>query len=297
MSGPVSGAGNRTNVSQRTTGAPVQNHQGHAHSHGGGTPGTAQPAPGQRQQPFGDGYERPRPTFLTTGASRPPPAANLRKGMPDDATIAQTFGQPLIPSHKFLTELGATPAQREVLSTLAKDPRYQALSSYFDKFPGGNPIRYSSVPGLQIRGVERFGGYFPGMGTLAINPAKAEHVQNPQELADTIIHEMAHAAFDVRKRAEANGIKTPPWPLPEGATDLPHDDHFGNEARSTRMDNPAMAPHRDYMDRHYGPGASNPKEEWIDINHGTQQFIVNIIKDNIRQTGHGAPTITFDNLQ
>lgn len=296
MSGPLAGASVRTGGQTKTVNTPVQ--QQHQHGEGGaghGASNAGAATTGQRPA-VRDGYEASRAN-LFTGASRPPPAANLRKGMPDDATIAQTFGQPVIPSNQFLTALGSTPAQREVLDVLAKDPRYQALSSYFDRFPGGNPIRFSSVPGLQIRGVERFGGYFPGMGLLAINPAKAEHVQNPQELADTIVHEMAHAAFDVRQRAEAGGIKTPPWPLPEGATDLPHDPHFRGGARSTRMDSPVMEPHRDYMDQSYGPGASNPREEWIDVNHGTQQFIVDIIKDNLSQTGHGAPTLTFANVQ
>ena len=42
------------------------------------------------------------------------------------------------------------------------------------------------TPGLKMRGVERFGGYFLGSHTLEINPTKPEHVANPEELVDTI---------------------------------------------------------------------------------------------------------------
>jgi hypothetical protein len=44
-----------------------------------------------------------------------------------------------------------------------------------------------------------------------------------------------------------------------------------------------------------GPGASNPCEEFIDINKAAQQMIVQILRHNIKIAGVGRPTITFVN--
>ena len=44
-----------------------------------------------------------------------------------------------------------------------------------------------------------------------------------------------------------------------------------------------------------GPGASNPCEEFLDINKTAQQMIVQIIKENITVAKVGQPTVTFVN--
>jgi hypothetical protein len=44
-----------------------------------------------------------------------------------------------------------------------------------------------------------------------------------------------------------------------------------------------------------GPGASNPCEEFIDINKAAQRMIIDILRHNIKVAKVGTPTITFVN--
>lgn len=44
-----------------------------------------------------------------------------------------------------------------------------------------------------------------------------------------------------------------------------------------------------------GPGASNPCEEFLDINKAAQQMVVQIIRENIKVAKVGRPTVIFVN--
>jgi len=44
-----------------------------------------------------------------------------------------------------------------------------------------------------------------------------------------------------------------------------------------------------------GPGASNPCEEFIDINKAAQQIVIDVIRSTIKTSKVGKPTITFLN--
>jgi hypothetical protein len=55
------------------------------------------------------------------------------------------------------------------------------------------------------------------------------------------------------------------------------------------------SPAEDQLLRDLGPGASNPCEEFIDVNKLAQQIIVSIIQSDIKTTKIGHPTLTFVN--
>jgi len=144
------------------------------------------------------------------------------------------------------------------------------------------PLRLKVTPGLRIGGAERFGGYNPLTRTLEINPTKREHVSNPTELVDTIVHELIHAVDDLQPACVAAG--SGPAPLAGGAT-------------ATAPDRAAVAgtPEEARLMQEQGPGASDPCGEFIDINDAAQRMIVSVMRNNIVVSGVGRPTLTFVN--
>jgi hypothetical protein len=187
---------------------------------------------------------------------------------------------------EFRKSLGSTADQKTAISALFADPTFSSLWNYLRTCPVGpkrelGPLRLKVTPGLTIGGKERYGGYSPATRTLEINPSKPEHVSNPAELVDTITHELLHAVSDLSADCEAAGAK--PAPLAGAATvsapmraDVTH-----SEEKTLMVD--------------LGPGASNPCEEFIDINKAAQQMIIQILRNNIKIAGVGRPTITFVN--
>jgi len=190
--------------------------------------------------------------------------------------------------NKFRRNLGTTPQQRTVISILFANKTFRDLWNYLNACTATptqdlGPLRLKVTPGLTIRGVERFGGYNLITKTLEINPTKAEHVSNPTELIDTIIHEMIHAVDDLQSQCIASG--SPSAPLKGGATIFP-------PTRASVAGTTSEAK----LIRDLGPGASNPCGDFLDINAVAQQMIVQVLNENIQVSGIGRPTLTFVNV-
>ena len=52
-----------------------------------------------------------------------------------------------------------------------------------------------------------------------------------------------------------------------------------------------------YLADSYGPSASNPEQDYIDINAGAQRLIVKVVRDLIARAGVGRETLVFRNLE
>jgi hypothetical protein len=200
--------------------------------------------------------------------------------MGDAAVMRLTPGQ-------FRTQLGATPDQKAAIDALFANKTFLSLWDYIKKCPVApkkdlGPLTLKVTPGLKIGPVERFGGYSPFVRTLEINPTKPEHKANPAELVDTITHELFHAVDDLQAECVKAGAKAAP--LAGGATESP----------PQRADI-AGTPQEKKLMQELGPGASDPCEEFIDINKAAQQMIIQIIKNNIQVAKVGRPTLIFVN--
>jgi len=199
-------------------------------------------------------------------------------------TIEQSGARPelaLLSEAQFRKRLGARPEQEAVIDALFSNARFRALWDYLGSCPATpaqdhGPVRLLVTPGLRSGGVERFGGYNLATRTLEINPTKAEHVRNPQELVDTVVHEVIHAMSDLEGACVAAGA------LPSS---------LGGAGSTTPVLGglPPLGP------TELGPGASNPCDESIDIDVAAQRIVTDVIRENMRTTRIGAPTLTFLN--
>ncbi|HBP22493.1 MAG TPA: hypothetical protein DEA08_32530 [Planctomycetes bacterium] len=191
------------------------------------------------------------------------------------------------PLDRFLGRLARTPGQRKAIAALRTHPDFLRIEAYLRSYPGGLPLQLRVVPGLVAHGVERYGTY--SQGTLTINPTIAEHRNNPQELVDTLLHELIHALLAL-PRAEG-------FPLGPEVLDSSHDPHLrgavGSPLRRSRI---PLAVVR-YLEQHYGPSASNPSEDFTDINGGAQRMIVKVIRDLLARSQVGRETLVFRNLE
>ena len=146
-----------------------------------------------------------------------------------------------------------------------------------------------TVGRVVLDGVERFGSYSPFGRELTINPHKKEHQDNPQELVDTIVHELIHAVLDLRDKCGERG-----YPFDPKVVDLPHNSKAGNQSREKKKH---TGDDKNYMDKNYGDSASAPATEYIDENLEAQKLIDKIIKRLIKKTGKGKPTLTSKNVE
>jgi hypothetical protein len=187
----------------------------------------------------------------------------------------------------FIDGLKSTPDQEAVIDALFNDPDFKKIWDYLRNCQ--KVIVLSIRPGLKIGGVERFGGYGGGRkGRLIINPTKPEHVDNPMELVDTIVHECIHAVMDLRDDCGYTD-----YPFSREIYDLDQDPNIQGPATNEKKH---VDPRdKGYLDDHYGDGASNPDEEYIDINDHAQRLIIRIIRRLMTQTGKGKETLTFEN--
>lgn len=108
-------------------------------------------------------------------------------------------------------------------------------------------------------------------------------MSNPAELVDTITHELIHAVDDLEADCKKAGSKDAP--LAGAAT----------AQAPTRAELAGDTKEEARLMKEQGPGASNPCEEFIDINKAAQQIIINIIRENITLAKVGRPTVTFVN--
>jgi outer membrane protein OmpA-like peptidoglycan-associated protein len=188
---------------------------------------------------------------------------------------------------QFQTQLGSTPEQKLAVDTLFANPTFKGLWDYMAACPALpkkdlGPLSLAVTPGLVMSGKERFGGYFFGPKKLEINPTKAEHVSNPAELVDTVLHELIHAVDHLKTDCTAAGAG--PAPLGGAATATPPSRAdaiaSGNEAK---------------LNKDQGPGASDPCGEFIDINAAAQATVASVVADNLKTTQVGHPTLVFLN--
>jgi outer membrane protein OmpA-like peptidoglycan-associated protein len=233
-------------------------------------------------------FTRGADVFVDTRRFRPGSAAGDLVFGHELAHAREQRGRPptlaLLTEAQFRAQLGARPEQATVIDTLFANATFRALWDYLGSCPATptqdhGPIRLLVTPGLGLMasGIERFGGYSLLARTLEINPTKPEHVANPQELVDTIVHEVIHAVDDVQTDCIAAG--GPPAPLRGAATAV----------SPSAGGLPPLGP------TELGPGASNPCDESIDINVAAQLIVTEVITQNLRTTRIGMPTITFVN--
>jgi hypothetical protein len=194
----------------------------------------------------------------------------------------------LLTPQKFRENLGATPDQKTAIDALFTNKTFLELWNYLRDCPAApkkdlGALNLKVTPGLVIRGKERYGGYNPVTRTLEINPTKPEHKSNTAELIDTIVHELIHAVDDLTAECKKAGAKDPPLAGAATVSNAP-----------SRADVAGKPEEKKLMDE-LGPGASNPCEEFIDINKAAQQIIIQVIKSNIEVAKVGRPTITFVN--
>ena len=97
----------------------------------------------------------------------------------------------------FKQELQQTDSQRRVMEELFRDEKFIKLWNYLKNCP--IKITLLVTPDFEIDGVERFGGWADELNTLFINPTKQEHQDNPQELVDTLVHELIHAVMTLKE--------------------------------------------------------------------------------------------------
>jgi hypothetical protein len=231
---------------------------------------------------------RPSPDGLRARAREAGLAVVLAHGEEVTATLraVRSRGSPG-PLEAFLERLGRTPAQRQVLAALRRNRDFLAVRTYLERYPGGLPIRLLVVPGLRAHGIERFGTY--SRGTLAINPTIAGHQTNPQELVDTLIHELIHAVLSLPR--------APGFPLAADVLDSSHDPRLRGLGGAPLKRGVHPEPHHGYLEQAYGPSASNPDEDYTDINAGAQRLIMKVIRETLDRTGLGRPTLVFENAE
>lgn len=209
------------------------------------------------------------------------------RGRAASVALLSAEGKAEGPLDRFLARLARTPGQSKALAALRTHPDFLRIEAYLRSYPGGLPLQMRVVPGLVAHGVERYGTY--SQGTLTINPTIAEHRRNPQELVDTLLHELIHALLAL-PRAEG-------FPLASDVLDSSHDPRLrgavGSPLRRSRI---PLAVVR-YLEQHYGPSASNPSEDFTDINAGAQRLIVKVVRDLIARAGVGRETLVFRNLE
>ena len=203
------------------------------------------------------------------------------------ASLAPRPPETTSPLDGFLLRLGRTPAQREVLTALRTNHDFARLRTYLEEYPGGLPVRLQVVPGLRAQGVERFGTY--ANRVLAINPTMAGHRSNVQELVDTLVHELIHAVLSLPR---ARGFPFEPWVL-----DSAHDPRLAALGSTPLRRGRVPAELQAYLDAEYGPSASNPAEDYCDVNAGAQRLIVKVVEDTLRRTRIGRETLVFENVR
>jgi hypothetical protein len=224
--------------------------------------------------------EADRVATALAGSLGAQPAGRVREAVAPGAIQRLTPAQ-------FRAQLGANNAEKAAIAALFANPTFKALWDYLAACTAGKkdlgPLTLKVTPGLKIGSVERYGGYDPVARALEINPTKPEHLSNPAELVDTITHELIHAVDDLQADCKKAGSKDAPLAGAATAVAPARAELAGDPKEEARLM------------KEQGPGASNPCEEFIDINKAAQQIIIDVIRENITVAKVGRPTVTFVN--
>lgn len=203
-----------------------------------------------------------------------------------------------------------------VIRELFLHPRFVPLITYLGGCPAG--IIDFQVTRIQqrVRGrlVDLFGGFDPSSGSgpsnLTVNPFRPEHVSNPMEVVDTIVHESIHAILDLNSVCTSSSN---PFPLASNILDAPHDPELAPlmAAGGHALDRGDVATLsaggtmtasganvQEFLQNNYGPSASRPETHFVDLNMRGQELVTAIISDIRRaHPSIGAETVSFDNLE
>ena len=218
----------------------------------------------------------------------------------------------------FKTRLGLTPEMDTVITELFDHTKFKPLWDWLGncKCQRGDhgPIK------LRVRrtfdGVQTFGGFDQKRGILTINAKKREARENPQELVDTIVHEVFHAiswalyhklcpgqGAELRKLLPGFGpeldIATRPsdWStfeelqLRKDPCDRLQFATVDEPPTSLKLDLKGGRAELQQFERS-GPSASDPCTMFQDLHEEPQAMIVGIVDDIRRQTDIGGPTRT-----
>jgi hypothetical protein len=203
----------------------------------------------------------------------------------------------------FINGLKSTRDQGDMVDALFNNPDFQKLWDYLKNCKAVTIDLEIKSP-LPLGGANRCGAYIPGTGgnnpTVVIDPKHALHNDNPSELLDTLIHELIHALSAVRNACGEEG-----WPLPPGATDWEHDSTVPDPTVPQPKKGDANDDNKKHARKHYGDGASDPINEYLDENDKAQEFMARLVIDALKKTAGGAPyyrlkggtTTTFKNLK
>lgn len=199
----------------------------------------------------------------------------------------------------FVKGLQSGPDSTAMVDALFQDPAFLALWNYL-KNCLGITIKLSVSPDLADphTNTPRYGLW--ASPDLYVNPKMPQHVSNAAELIDTIIHELIHALMDVR---EVCGERD--WPLPPGATDWSHDPSVPSSTGAPPLKKDPDSENKHHAEKHYGDGASDPDDEYLDMNDEAQEFIERIVIALLAKTAGdkprfrlcGGPTTTTRNLK
>ena len=198
---------------------------------------------------------------------------------------------------RFRQRLGRTPDQAVVVAQLFAHPRFRALWDWLGRCRG-QPADHGPIK-LRVGrsfddGVQTFGGFNQQRGILRINPMNRAARENPQELVDTLVHELVHAISWALRTGKCPGQEAP---MPQVAELVDDEDRqrFAapqpGYARTERID---LGEELERLER-LGPSASDPCRYFLDIEAAPQARIVGITRDIQAETGIGAPTRTAVN--
>lgn len=227
------------------------------------------------------------------------------------------------PIDDFKTGLEAMSAKHKtVIDELFKHPKFVALINFIKGCPAGImdfkvARRTTKVNGKDVDvfgGVSQAGRSAPAI--LTINPQMPDAIKNPLEVVDTVVHELIHLALNFRTKCES---KTNPFPLSSGIVDVPNDPELSDvradaliAGNGTRPDDRKLVADTtaqgtttksggnpvEYFERNYGPSASRPKTNYVDLNRQGLEFVASIVSDiRAAHPGIGTEPTSFDNVE
>ncbi len=227
------------------------------------------------------------------------------------------------PIDDFKTGLEAMSASHKtVIDELFKNPKFVALINFIKGCPAGIMDFKVARKTTKVNGkdVDVFGGVSQtargGPATLTINPQMPDAIKNPLEVVDTVVHELVHLALKFRTKCES---KANPFPLSSGIVDVPNDPELSDvradaliAGKGTRPDDRKLVADTaaqgtttksggnpvEYFERNYGPSASRPKTNYVDLNRQGLEFVASIVSDiRAAHPDIGTEPTSFDNVE